>query len=143
MGTRLGFSSEKEETAAGAETKRTTYAGSYDFGVAKVGLVYVKRDVDNAVTNAMGIHLAAPLAKNLTLGITSTKYDSDADDAESQQVMTIGAQYDFSKRTSLFASYQTLKTDGTDTIASTRGLGVESVLNETTKGYGITVVHKF
>jgi predicted porin len=122
----------------------TSFGGSYDLGVARLGAIYAVRDTKVAGSatvqlKATGIHAAAPVGP-VTVGFSYTQYKTNPN---STDIMTLGGKYDLSKRTALFASYQTVKA-GTGTVgASARGLGVAETAGRTNGGYGLTVVHSF
>jgi len=110
---------------------------------------------------AMGFHLAAPVTKVITLGASYTTYlvkPVAAGAAEPKaDIVTVGAQYAFSKRTSIYGSYQVVTNSGAanalagvaagsingGTASGSRGLGVTEVTGQTTNGFGLTAVHTF
>jgi len=144
-----------------------TAGGSYDFGMAKVGLVYANQEyklaggAEGGKRTAMGFHLAAPVTKVITLGASYTTYlvkPVNAAAAEPKaDIVTVGAQYAFSKRTSIYGSYQVVTNSGAanalagvaagsingGTASSSRGLGVMETTGQTTNGFGLTAVHTF
>ena len=152
--------------AAQPKLTQTTLAGNYDFGMAKVGLVYAGQDyklatgADGGKRNAMGVHLAAPVTKAITLGASLTQYKVKPAGGGAEpkaDVLTLAAQYAFSKRTSIYGSYQTLKNSGAanalaglsatsingGSASGTRGLGVVETTGQTASGMGLTIVHSF
>jgi len=144
-----------------------TAGGSYDFGMAKVGLVYANQEyrlaggAEGGKRTAMGFHLAAPVTKVITLGASYTTYlvkPVAAGAAEPKaDIVTVGAQYAFSKRTSIYGSYQVVTNSGAanalagvaagsingGTASGSRGLGVMETTGQTTNGFGLTAVHTF
>jgi predicted porin len=145
MGLKLAISSEKLTEKSGVETKWTSYGASYNFGPARLGLVHVKTNYDDGAAEgaAIGVHVGIPLGSNVLAGLSTTNYKEEVS-GDKANVTTISAIYSMSKRTSVVASYQTLKSEGAaTTIGGTRGLGVQEVVGENTSGYGLTVVHKF
>ena len=144
-----------------------TAGGNYDFGIAKVGLVYANQEyklaggAEGGKRTAMGFHLAAPVTKVITLGASYTTYlvkPVAAGAAEPKaDIVTVGAQYAFSKRTSIYGSYQVVTNSGAanalagvaagsingGTASSSRGLGVMETTGQTTNGFGLTAVHTF
>ena len=144
-----------------------TAGGSFDFGMAKVGLVYANQEyklaggAEGGKRTAMGFHLAAPVTKVITLGASYTTYlvkPVAAGAAEPKaDIVTVGAQYAFSKRTSIYGSYQVVTNSGAanalagvaagsingGTASSSRGLGVMETTGQTTNGFGLTAVHTF
>jgi len=149
-----------------AEHDLDTIAANMNVGSAKLGLVHAKQDLETAAganagkRTATGVHGAMPFGA-VTVGLSYTTYEvSEAAGGVKPKadITTIGAKYSMSKRTSLFASYQTLKNsgaanalaaatdsdiNGSTTIGSTRGLGVVETTGTTASGFGITVVHTF
>jgi predicted porin len=136
----------KAEDTGATEEKVTGLAGSYDFKIAKVGIVSAKRETTVDV-KALGLHAAAPVGP-VTLGLSQTTFEESGNDKETK-IMALAAKYSLSKRTAVYATWQKITKDAsgeaTD-IDSTRGLGLD--LPTTTgatsnTGYGISVVHKF
>jgi len=152
--------------AAQAKTKLLSIGGSYDFGVARLGLVYADQDhtlasgANGGERKAMGIHAAAPVTGAITLGASFTNYEVTlaAGGAKPEaDVLTLAAQYALSKRTSIYASYQSVKNSGaadalasvsaaginSGAVGSSRGLGVVETTGTTADGFGLTLVHSF
>ena len=152
--------------AAQAKTKLLSIGGSYDFGIARLGLVYADQDhtlasgANGGERKAMGIHVAAPVTGAITLGASFTNYEvtpAAGGTKPEADITTIGAQYALSKRTSLYASYQSVKNSGganalsaasatginAGAAGSSRGLGVVETNGTTANGFGLTVVHTF
>jgi GBP family porin len=145
----------------------TSVGGSYDFGVAKLGVAYFDQKhtlaggADGGKRNAYTINLAAPVTKVITLGASFANYEvspAAGGDKPKATIMTVGAQYALSKRTSIYASYQqvtnsgandALKSTSADGITSgtsngsSRGLGVSEINGGTGRGFGLTAVHTF
>jgi predicted porin len=130
--------------AVESKQELTSIGGNYNLGIARVGLIYAARDtkVSGSATRQLkgtGFHAAAPVA-GMTVGFSYTKYEQAAN---STDIMTIGGKYDLSKRTAVFASYQTVKA-GTAAISVTaRGLNLSETAGRTNMGYGLTLVHNF
>lgn len=171
ISTETTSAAESAGSARQARNKLTTYGGSYDFGVARVGAVVAKqmlksedRTVDDE-RNVFGVHVAVPMGNGWTIGGSSTGYKLKSNDGGAEgardgakaTINTLVVRYDLSKRTSIFGSYQSVANNG-DGFAlggvnngevrqgragGTRGLGVQEVLDETTTGYGLTIVHTF
>jgi len=143
-----------------------TAGGNYDFGMAKVGLVYANQEyklaggAEGGKRTAMGFHLAAPVTKVITLGASYTTYlvkPVVAGPEPKADIVTVGAQYAFSKRTSIYGSYQVVTNSGAanalagvaagsingGTASGSRGLGVMETTAQTTNGFGFTAVHAF
>jgi predicted porin len=150
-----------------AKNKITSIGGSYDFGVAKLGAAYFDQKVTTAAgadagkRNATTVNLAAPVTAAITLGATYANYEVSpaAGGAKPKaNVMTLAAQYAFSKRTSVYGSYQQVKNSGANnalqgatatginngtTPGTLRGLGVVEINGGTGSGFGLTAVHTF
>jgi predicted porin len=93
--------------AAGADT-RLRMSGSYDLGVAKLGLGYEKRNMTTANTNSadllMGV--AVPMGAT-TFGINYARRTGDAAAfAQAATGVDLGVKYDLSKRTYVALAYQ-------------------------------------
>ena len=156
--------------SAGADQATNTImsvGGSYDFGVAKLGAAYfdqkltVAGGADGGKRNAYTIHVAAPVTKVITLGASFSNYvvTPAAGGANPKAtIMTIGAQYAFSKRTSIYGSYQQVTNSdannalsattsasitGTGAAGASRGLGVTEINGGSGRGFGLTAVHTF
>jgi len=158
-------------SAAGStdQAKHTinSFGAAYDLGVAKVGAAYFDQKLtlatgaDGGKRNAYTVNLAAPVTKVITLGASYGSYEVTlaAGGAKPKtNIMTFGAQYALSKRTSIYASYQTVTNsdannalsaassaaiNGSTTVGSSRGLGVQEINNGTGRGFGLTAVHTF
>jgi len=157
-------------TAAGvtdqAKQTITSIGGSYDFGVAKLGLAYVDQKLtqassaDGGKRNAYTINLAAPVTKVITLGASYANYEvspAAGGDKPKAVIMTVGAQYALSKRTSIYASYQQVANSGANNAlgavnattvnggaaGASKGLNVAEINGGTGRGFGLTAVHTF
>jgi len=105
---------------SGISTKTTTVGASYDFGVAKVGanLSNVKNDAGNTYAGATGatetksylLTAVVPMgAVRLLASYGERKTDASpvtALEGKKTTFMGVGAEYDLSKRTFLYARYQ-------------------------------------
>jgi len=156
--------------SAGADQATNTLmsvGGNYDFGVAKLGAAYfdqkltVAGGADGGKRNAYTIHVAAPVTKVITVGGSFSNYvvTPAAGGANPKAtIMTVGAQYAFSKRTSIYGSYQQVTNSdannalsattsasitGTGVAGSSRGLGVTEINGGSGRGFGLTAVHTF
>jgi len=156
--------------AAAAGLDRTkvitrTYGGSYDLGAVRVGAVMVDQEhtvaaaATSAKRDALGLHVAAPVSAALLAGFSYTNYSLTpaAGGAKPEaDVVTLAARYDLSKRTAIYASYQSIKNNGTAdatgshtaaginaTVSGTRGMGVVETTGVTASGYGVTIAHTF
>ena len=158
-------------SAAGStdQAKHTinSFGGAYDLGVAKVGVAYFDQKLtlatgaDGGKRTAYTVNLAAPVTKAITLGGSYGSYEVTlaAGGAKPKtNIMTFGAQYALSKRTSIYASYQAVTNsdannalsaassaaiNGSTTVGSSRGLGVQEINAGTGRGFGLTAVHTF
>jgi Gram-negative porin len=102
----------QSEAAAGGNSKdRIRLSGTYDFGMAKVGLGYSQRNfvVGNA-TNETVMSLSAPIGA-ARVGFTYGKSENTQTNVV-KSGYTLGGQYDISKRTNVGASLFSWKTDG-------------------------------
>jgi predicted porin len=150
-----------------AKNKLMSFGASYDFGVVRLGAAYVDQKVtlpseaDGGKRNAYTINAAAPVSKALTVGASYANYEVTPTTAGAAKpkavIMTVGAQYAFSKRTSIYASYQQVTNSGADdalkavsatgvnagAAGSSRGLGVVEINGGTSSGFGLTAVHTF
>jgi predicted porin len=138
----------KAANTGATSEKVTGLAGSYDFKIAKVGVVSAKReDTGNNDVKVLGLHAAAPVGP-VTLGFSQTTYE-ESDNNKETKIMALAAKYSLSKRTAVFATWQKISDDASgnaNDIGSTRGLSL--ALPTTTgatsnTGYGISVEHKF
>ena len=127
----------------GDSTNLNTLAGNANIGPARVGVVWAEsRSVTNIATRALGGQVALPLAKSTTGGVGYINYTGDNSAATS--VMALMAKYDLSKRTALFASYQSVTAETrTANIGASRGLNVGEIAGQTNTGYSLSVVHSF
>ena len=147
-GAKLAYSSVEIKAAnTGASSDKVTgFAGSYDFKVAKVGLVSAKREAAGVNdVKALGIHAAAPVGP-VTLGFTNTTYEESGNDKETK-IMTLAAKYSLSKRTAVYGTWQKITKDAAGIATGmdkTRGMDLVTPTSGTSNtGYGISVEHKF
>ncbi|MFM6992809.1 MAG: porin [Rhodoferax sp.] len=111
----LAYSSVTGTAASPASGTATTLAGSYDFGMAKVGLIYQKEGAASnggpAVTftdaTAYALTLAAPIGAATVYGRFGNRTVSGGTNTLGTvaQIANIGVTYDLSKRTKLYADY--------------------------------------
>lgn len=91
-------------TAGTASDTRTRLSASYDLGMAKVGFGYqTKENVAGTADKQTMLGVSMPLG-NLTLGATYALRDNDSAALDATG-FEVGANYAFSKRTSLQAAY--------------------------------------
>jgi predicted porin len=123
-------------------TNFNTLAANVNLGMARVGLVYVERFIDDeAKAKAAGLQAAVPLGA-FTVGGSYIDYRGAT--SGSTKVTVANAVYALSKRTAVHGTYQ-MVTAG-DTVAgigSSRGLNVGETAGTTNTGYAISVVHSF
>ncbi len=81
----------------------TFFGAGYDLGIAKVNLVYV--DTKN-LGSTLGVNTSAPISAIAGLSINAGYY-SDTATAGNGTSTAVGAAYALSKRTNVFANYQT------------------------------------
>ena len=138
----IAISSSTREAAAVRKESLTLASGSYNLGMAKIGLVYATHNnaagtQDDTVT---GGQIAVPVGNGLTLGAGAQSYSSDENgrSATNYQLM---AQKDLSKRTALYVAYASSNNTGTGDFSSTP-LAPDSA-GAKSNGYGIALTHKF
>jgi len=141
-GAKFSVAQETQETVANVETNLMTVGASMDLGMAKVGLVYAKKDPDGSVeTEGTGIHVAVPVGNGVTVGGSYSQYERGTGETD---ILALALKYSLSKRTSVFATYQTVDANTTGAgIGSSRGLGVGETAGEKNSGFGLSVVHSF
>jgi len=131
-------------TAATEDQKWTCnfLAGSYDLGVARVsaGMKNEKLSMggESGTIKANIIGVAAPMGA-LTLKATYISKKVEGEKAGTQTA--VGGVYDLSKRTSLYATYSTLKNEAG--FGNVVGSAVASTGGATSKGFDIGVKHNF
>ncbi len=136
----LAYSSVSGSATSPATGTLTTMAGTYDFGMAKVGLIYQKEGASAnggplAVTftdaTAYALTLSAPIGATTLYGRFGNRTVSGGTNTLGTiaQVMNIGVTYDLSKRTKLYADYVADTAPGQS--------GVMAATNPTQLGLGI------
>jgi hypothetical protein len=102
---------QSDALAGGNSKDRIRLSGTYDFGMAKVGLGYSQRNfvVGNA-TNETALSLSAPIGAS-RVGFSYGKSENTQTNVV-KSGYTLGGQYDISKRTNVGASLFSWKTDG-------------------------------
>jgi predicted porin len=125
-----GMSENRSETVATTQTAFTgaanmkvkgTFVGAgYDLGVAKVNVVYLKADASGIPTastidaggSTWGINGSVPMGQiRLVAGYYTGKSESNNVQDGKANMYHLTGFYDLSKRTSLFANYQSVKND--------------------------------
>jgi predicted porin len=129
-----------------------TIAGAYDFGVVKVSALYDILRVDSrtavdvdADVRSWFVSAKAPLGQAVVLKATYGRTeDKDLDDSEASK-WGIGADYNFSKRTNLYASYGSIHNDDNSahqiSPAANASVGRAGPLG--VRGFDIGIAHKF
>ena len=123
------------------------FAGSYDLGFARVGLTAFDRKTAATKVNVRAFNVAAPLMAGLTGQIGFQTYEQK-DSANEGEIMAIGLRYDLSKRTAIYATYQTIETGSTGAPTNfdfTRGLNLQNnaTAGQKNAGYGLSIGHTF
>jgi predicted porin len=138
----VGAGFTERDTDAARNEKVTTVGGSYNLGMAKVGLIYGERKTTSGEErDLMGVHLAVPLGSGMTIGGNYTKYDSDIADSGAT-VYAIAFKKDLSKRTAIVAAYVSVDADANGGGFDPASL-VGSSNDKTNSGFGLAVTHKF
>ncbi len=133
--------------ATAADSRVQGFAGSYDLGFARVGVTAFDRKTAATKVNVKAFNVAAPLMAGLTGQIGFQTYEQK-DSAREGEIMAIGLRYDLSKRTAIYATYQTIETSSAGAPTSfdfTRGLNLQTNATAGVKnaGYGISIGHTF
>jgi predicted porin len=139
----VGAGFTERDTDATRKAKVTTVGGSYNMGMAKIGLIYGEfKMTSNEKRDVTGVHLAIPLGSGMTVGGNYSMYESDQDSNSGSKVYTLAFKKDLSKRTSVVAAYASVDAD-----TDGRGLGPASLVSvtngKTNSGFGLAVTHKF
>lgn len=130
------------EAATDRKEGLSLVSGSYDLGMAKIGLVYATHQSANGSTDdtVTGGQIAVPVGSGLTLGAGVQAYSSD-ENGRSASNFQVMAKKDLSKRTALYAAYASSNNKGTGNFSSTAL--APDVAGATSNGYGIALTHKF
>jgi Gram-negative porin len=105
-----GWTRQNDALAGGTLKDRIRLSGTYDFGMAKVGLGFSTRSpVAGTATTETTLSLSAPIGAS-RVGFSYGKSDNGSGTVKSGY--TLGGQYDLSKRTNVGASILSWKTDG-------------------------------
>ncbi len=99
----------------GNEVKAWHVSAGYDFGFAKVNLVYQDTNGNGSVT---GVNAAVPVASIAGLTATIGYYNNNNTASSDGSTTSVGAKYALSKRSTLFANYQ----NATDSYTLNKGL---------------------
>jgi len=131
-------------TAATEDQKWTTnfLAGSYDLGVARLSAGMKNEKLsgggDDGKIKSTVLGVSAPMGA-LTLKATYITKKVDSEKAGTQTA--VGGVYDLSKRTSVYATYATLKNEAG--FGNVVGSAVASTGGVTSKGFELGVKHNF
>ena len=123
--------------AATTKWKATNFGGSYNLGVAKLMAVYSK-DQNGTAADIKGYLVGA----TAPLGAGTVKFaysESKQNDVKADKA-AIGYVYPFSKRTSLYGTYASVKNSGGSKVAIG---GTTGVANTTSTGFDLGVTHSF
>jgi predicted porin len=104
-------------------TKQTNFAGSYDFGMAKVYLGYNTEDNTKGVT-AKGYNVAADFNISPTM-VAYGNFGVLTDDTAAglnKRISALGVKYSMSKRTSVYSRYVAETNDNITAAASVRSV---------------------
>ena len=119
-------------TEVGTKKREGTHFGvDYDFGMAKVGLIYAvndpSSDAANDETNVTSVSAVIPFAGGVALHVNFAEYDADAANSGAS-AYALAITKDLSKRTTLYTSYGKTKNDSGVRIAH-GGSGARSATN--------------
>jgi len=133
----LAVATATNETGVGTDRKSTNYAGSYDLSVAKLMAVYSVDKITSA-SDVKGylVGATAPLGA----GTVKFSYSESKQDANKANKTAVGYVYGLSKRTSLYATYASVKNEGTSNVALG---GATGVAGKTSTGMDLGVTHSF
>lgn len=98
-----------DATASAGDRDFVAYGGSYDFGVASVGVTHARGDVNNAngaKNTATQASVRVPLNNGVALhGVYAVAKDASQSTAGEGKGYTVGVSKALSKRTSLYAAF--------------------------------------
>lgn len=131
---KFGFGSIKAKQV-GSNAKTTAYAGSYDLGMAKVGLINIKLDEDSAsagnTRKVTVLNAAVPMGNGLTLiGAYHSFSHDNAATANSATATVVGITKALSKRTTVYGVYGAVSNDANTTY----NLGLNDSATDVTSG---------
>ncbi len=124
----VGYAHQTEKQAVGSDTKYNLFAGSYDFGVAKLNAGYNKasRAGDNKDTEYQ-VGVSAPFgATTVYFGYASAKNEIAGVEVK-RTGFDLAATYALSKRTTAYAGYKTYEVKGANKEVTAFGVGVRHV----------------
>lgn len=121
-----GHDEEKQAAVANVQDtkKYDTLGGTYDFGVAKLYAGYQKSTLVNSKTTAYTVAVDVPVsaAAKLQFGYAKGKNTGSSTYELNSDGFMLGGTYDLSKRTALYAVYNSTNIDAADVS----GLGVNT-----------------
>lgn len=124
----------------------------YTFGNTKLGLAYEKNDVEGPTglttndADAWYVSVAHQMGNIGLKGAYTKRSDTLSTTNDSADQITVGADYSFSKRTSVYALYTRVSNDGTGTTGIGGSVGVATVptvAGGDAKGFSLGLIHKF
>ncbi len=130
--------------ASPATSTNQMIAGDYRFGALKLGASYGTQESDvtgspAAKLPAVYVTYSAAPAVRLTFGLTRRNVDATAND---QTAWAIGADYDLSKRTRLYARWLQFDNGGTASV-TLGGVPVAAGVGDNGRGVGVGIRHDF
>jgi predicted porin len=125
----VGYAHQTEMAATGADTKYNLFAGSYDFGVAKLNAGYNTGKRAASEDKEYQVGVSAPFgATTVYFGYANAKNETLAGALVEQRTgFDLAATYALSKRTTAYAGYKTYKVKDEDLKATAVGVGVRHV----------------
>ena len=134
-------------TATASARDYTAVGGSYDFGVASLGLSYGQGDVNNASGKRNKVSQASvsvPLSAGVTIhGVYSIAEDGAQASNGKGQGYTIGASKALSKRTSLYAAYSVIDNESNSNMYFSRQGIAPTVGGRDTSALSAGISHRF
>ena len=133
----LAVASSSTDTGVGTTWKATNLAGSYDLGMAKL-MAQSSADKVTGASDIKGFLVGATVP--MGAGTIKLAYSETKQDANKADKTAVGYVYGLSKRTSLYATYASVKNTGASKVAlggTTGAAGVSST------GFDLGVTHSF
>ena len=133
----LAVATATNDTGVGTTRKSTNYAGSYDLGVAKLMAVSsVDKITGAADVKGYLLGATAPVGP----GTFKFSYSESKQLSSKADKTAVGYVYGLSKRTSLYATYASVKNSGASAVALG---GATGVAGQTSTGLDLGVTHSF
>jgi len=124
----VGYAHQTEEVQGASSTKYNLFAGSYDFGVAKLNAGYNKGERAASEDKEYQVGVSAPFgATTVYFGYANAKSTTTAGVETKRAGFDLAATYALSKRTTAYAGYKTYEVKGANTEATAVGVGVRHV----------------